>query len=128
MSTQNISFTSPNDEWLDAQVDNEEYTNRSEVVNALIQKARETDSIRMHLIQAEQSGFSQQTRSEASRPRRLHSRILIGLRPISQRDAAPTRQVPIVTLNHAKWSEPVLAIDVAFVAWTVFITVFLMIL
>ncbi|MFT4929962.1 MAG: antitoxin ParD1/3/4 [Phenylobacterium sp.] len=64
MPTQNILFTSPNDEWLEAQVDNEKYTNRSEIVNALIQKARETDSIRMHLIQAEQSGFTQQTRAQ----------------------------------------------------------------
>ncbi len=64
MPTQNISFTSPNDEWLKTQIDSEEYTDRSEVINALIQKTRETDSIRMHLIQAEKSGFTQQNRTQ----------------------------------------------------------------
>lgn len=64
MPRQSISFTPPNDEWLKAQVDSEEYTSKSEVVNALIRKAREIESIRVHLIQAEKSGFSQQGRTE----------------------------------------------------------------
>lgn len=61
---QSISFTPPNDEWLKAQVDSEEYTSKSEVVNDLIRKVREIESVRIRLIRAEQSGFTQQTRTE----------------------------------------------------------------
>jgi antitoxin ParD1/3/4 len=64
MPRQSISFTPPNDEWLKAQVDSEEYTSKSEVVNDLIRKVREIESIRIRLIRAEQSGFTQQTRTE----------------------------------------------------------------
>ncbi len=64
MSRQSISFTPPNDEWLKAQVDSEEYTSKSDVVNDLIRKAREIETIRARLIQAEQSGFTQQGRDE----------------------------------------------------------------
>jgi len=64
MPRQSISFTPPNDEWLKAQVDSEEYTSKSEVVNDLIRKVREIESVRIRLIRAEQSGFTQQTRSE----------------------------------------------------------------
>lgn len=64
MPRQSISFTKPNDEWLKAQVESEEYNSKSEVLNDLIRKARELESIRKHLIQAEKSGFTQQTRDE----------------------------------------------------------------
>jgi len=64
MPRQSISFTPPNDEWLKVQVDSEEYTSKSEVVNDLIRKAREIESIQMRLIQAEKSGFSKQSRTE----------------------------------------------------------------
>ncbi len=64
MPRQSISFTPPNDEWLKAQVDSEEYTSKSEVVNDLIRKVREIESVRIRLIRAEQSGFTQQTRTE----------------------------------------------------------------
>lgn len=57
MTRQSISFTSPNDEWLKAQVESEEYTSKSDVVNDLIRKAREIEVIRARLIAAEQSGF-----------------------------------------------------------------------
>jgi len=59
MARQSISFTPPNDEWLKAQVDSEEYTSKSDVVNDLIRKAREIE-----LIRAEQSGFIEQTPAE----------------------------------------------------------------
>lgn len=58
MSRQSISLTPPNDEWLRAQVDSEEYTSKSEVVNDLIRKAREIEYIRAKLIRAEQGGLS----------------------------------------------------------------------
>jgi len=61
MARQSISFTPPNDKWLKAQVDSEEYTSKSDVVNDLIRKAREIEAIRARLIAAEQSGFSDQT-------------------------------------------------------------------
>ncbi len=64
MPRQSISFTPPNDEWLKAQVASEEYTSKSEVVNDLIRKVREIESVRIRLIRAEQSGFTQQTRTE----------------------------------------------------------------
>lgn len=64
MPRQSISFTPPNDEWLKARVDSEEYTSKSEVVNDLIRKAREIEAIRARLIQAEQSGFTSQGRAE----------------------------------------------------------------
>ena len=64
MSRQSISFTPPNDEWLKAQIDSQEYASKSEVVNDLIRKAREIEVIRARLIQAEQSGFTTQNRAE----------------------------------------------------------------
>jgi len=64
MARQSISFTQPNDEWLKAQVDSEEYTSKSDVVNDLIRKAREIEYIRAKLIRAEQGGFSDLTAAE----------------------------------------------------------------
>ena len=58
MTRQSISFTTPNDDWLKAQVESEEYTSKSDVVNDLIRKAREIEYIRAKLIRAEQGGFS----------------------------------------------------------------------
>lgn len=64
MTRQSISFTPPNDEWLKTQVDSKEFTSKSDVVNDLIRKARETEAIRAKLIKAENSGFTSQTRTE----------------------------------------------------------------
>ena len=64
MARQSISFTPPNDEWLKAQVDSEEFTSKSEVVNDLIRKAREIEFIRAKLIRAEQGGFSDLSAAE----------------------------------------------------------------
>lgn len=64
MSRQSISLTRPNDEWLKAQVESEEYTSKSEVVNDLIRRAREVEEIRKKLIAAEDSGFSDRTPEE----------------------------------------------------------------
>jgi antitoxin ParD1/3/4 len=62
MPRQSITFTSPNDEWLKAQVDSEEYGSKSDVVNDLIRQARreheEREAIRAKLIRAENSGMS----------------------------------------------------------------------
>ncbi len=64
MPRQSISFTPPNDDWLRAQVESEEYTSKSDVVNDLIRKAREIETIRARLIQAENSRFTSQGREE----------------------------------------------------------------
>ncbi|ABA58994.1 hypothetical protein Noc_2541 [Nitrosococcus oceani ATCC 19707] len=64
MARQSISFTPPNDAWLKAQVDSQEFTSKSEVVNDLIRKARKIELIRAKLIAAEQSGFSNQSPEE----------------------------------------------------------------
>ncbi|MGD8589549.1 MAG: type II toxin-antitoxin system ParD family antitoxin [Chromatiales bacterium] len=64
MPRQSISFTPPNDAWLKAQVDSQEYSSKSDVVNDLIRKAREIETIRARLIQAEQSGFINQSGAE----------------------------------------------------------------
>jgi len=68
MAKQSISFTTPNNDWLNAQVESEEYTSKSDVVNDLIRKARiqknEINFIREKLIQAEKSGFTNLSRNE----------------------------------------------------------------
>ncbi|MGI9250669.1 MAG: ribbon-helix-helix domain-containing protein [Pseudohongiellaceae bacterium] len=59
MARQHISFTLQNDEWLKAQVDSNGYTSKSDVVNALIRKAREesrkNEYIRAKLAASEKS-------------------------------------------------------------------------
>ena len=65
MPRQSITFTPPNDEWLKTQVDSQEFSSKSDVVNDLIRKARHQNEeiaiIREKLIRAEQSGFSDRT-------------------------------------------------------------------
>ena len=62
MSRQSISFTKPNDEWLKAQVESQEYSSKSELVNDLIRQARkqqaQVDWLRAKLEKAEKSGFT----------------------------------------------------------------------
>ena len=68
MSRQSISFTKPNDEWLKSQVEQEEYTSKSELVNDLIRQARnqqvQIDWIRAKLDKSEKSGFTEDTREQ----------------------------------------------------------------
>jgi len=68
MARQSISFTKPNDEWLKAQVDNEEYSSKSELVNDLIRQARkqqaQIDWIRTKLERAENSGFTDESKEQ----------------------------------------------------------------
>ncbi len=57
MSRTSISFTTPNDKWLQSQIESEEFNSKSEVVNDLIRKARfqheEIENIRAKLIASE---------------------------------------------------------------------------
>jgi len=64
MPRQSISLTTPNDNWLKAQISSEEYNSKSELVNDLIRRARENEIIRNKLIKAEKSGFSDKSPSE----------------------------------------------------------------
>jgi antitoxin ParD1/3/4 len=68
MTRQSISFTKPNDEWLKAQVDNQEYSSKSELINDLIRQARkqqvQIDWIRAKLDKSEKSGFTDNTKEQ----------------------------------------------------------------
>ncbi len=68
MARQSISFTEPNDAWLRAQVENKEYSSKSELVNDLIRQARkqqrQVDYIRMKLERAEKSGFTSDSKED----------------------------------------------------------------
>lgn len=65
MSRQSVTFTPPNDDWLREQVESQEYSTKSDVINDLIRKARreeeEREIIRAKLIHAENSGLSELT-------------------------------------------------------------------
>jgi antitoxin ParD1/3/4 len=65
MVRQSISLTTPNDNWLNALVESDEYSSKSEIVNDLIRRAREQQGeielLRARLIQSENSGFITQT-------------------------------------------------------------------
>jgi len=68
MARQSISFTKPNDEWLKAQVENDEYSSKSELVNDLIRQARnqqaQIDWIRAKLEKSEICGFTDETKDQ----------------------------------------------------------------
>lgn len=68
MSRQSISLTKPNDEWLKALFDNEEYSSKSELINDLIRQARKQhatiDWIRAKLEKAEKSGFASDSKEQ----------------------------------------------------------------
>ncbi|KAA3624633.1 MAG: CopG family transcriptional regulator [Flavobacterium sp.] len=68
MSRQSISFTEPNDQWLKSQVEQKEYSSKSELVNDLIRQARkqqvQIDWVRAKLERAEKSGFTDDTKEQ----------------------------------------------------------------
>jgi antitoxin ParD1/3/4 len=68
MPRQSISFSKPNDEWLKTQINNEEYSSKSELVNDLIRQARkqnaQIDWIRAKLEISERSGFTSDTKKQ----------------------------------------------------------------
>ena len=68
MTRQSISFTKPNDEWLKAQVDKEEYSSKSELINDLIRQARkqqvQIDWLKAKLEKAENSGFTSHSKEQ----------------------------------------------------------------
>jgi antitoxin ParD1/3/4 len=68
MTRQSISFTEPNDDWLKAQIENKEYSSKSELVNDLIRQARkqqaQIDWISSKLESAEKSGFTSDSKEQ----------------------------------------------------------------
>lgn len=50
-----LSISTPNEEWIQSQIQSGEFASRSEVVNDLIRRAREVEDIRSHLRAAERS-------------------------------------------------------------------------
>ena len=68
MARQSISFTKPNDEWLKAQVEKDEYSSKSELVNDLVRQARkqqaQIDWIRAKLERSERSGFTDDSKDQ----------------------------------------------------------------
>ncbi|MFA9390604.1 MAG: type II toxin-antitoxin system ParD family antitoxin [Prolixibacteraceae bacterium] len=68
MTRQSISFTPPNDEWLKKQVDNKEYSSKSELVNDLVRQARkqqrQIDWISFKLESAENTGFTNDSKEQ----------------------------------------------------------------
>ena len=68
MARQSISFSKPNDDWLKNQVENNEYSSKSELVNDLIRQARkqqvQIDWIRAKLEKGENSGYYKDSKQE----------------------------------------------------------------
>ena len=68
MPRQSISFSKPNDEWLKSQIDSEEYSSKSELVNDLVRQARKqqakVDWIKLKLEKSEESGFTNDTKEQ----------------------------------------------------------------
>lgn len=71
MLRQSISLTKANDEWLRKLLEKEEYSSKSEIVNDLIRQARrqqeQTDWLRIKLKEAEESGFTTESKEEILR-------------------------------------------------------------
>jgi len=68
MPRQSISLSKPIDEWLKSQIESEEYSSKSELVNDLIRQARkqqtQVDWIKAKLDKAERSGFTDDTKEQ----------------------------------------------------------------
>ncbi len=68
MTRQSVSFTEPNNDWIQAKVDSKEYKNKSELINELVRQARlkqeKLEFIQAKLAQAEQKGFVSQSKDE----------------------------------------------------------------
>lgn len=68
MNRQSISLTEPNDDWLKNQVESNEYSSKSELINDLIRQARnqqvQVDWIRTKLEKAENNGFTSDSKDQ----------------------------------------------------------------
>ncbi|MCK5906975.1 MAG: type II toxin-antitoxin system ParD family antitoxin [Flavobacteriales bacterium] len=81
MVRQSISFTEPNEDWLKSQMESNEYSSKSELVNDLIRQARkqqvQINWIKAKLERAEKSGFTNDSKAEILKESmsRLNDRI-----------------------------------------------------
>lgn len=68
MTRQSITLAKQNDEWLKAQIAEEEFNSKSEAINYLIKQARERDAyhdfVQMKIDKGLKSGFSTKTKEE----------------------------------------------------------------
>lgn len=68
MARQSISLTKPNDEWLKSQVDLQEYSSKSEIVNDLIRQARSQQTqinwLKAKLEKADNSGYTTDSKED----------------------------------------------------------------
>ncbi len=65
MPRQSITLTENNDTWLKHHVEKTgDYSNKSELVNDLIRRARRVEAVNLKLEQAEQRGFVNQSKDE----------------------------------------------------------------
>lgn len=68
MPRQSNSIPKPNDEWIKAHIEEEEYSSKSELVNDLIRQARkqqaQIDWIEAKLEKSERSGFTTDTKEQ----------------------------------------------------------------
>lgn len=66
MKRLSISFSTPNDNWLNEQIASQEYSSKSEIINELIRMAQKQELafIRGKILEAEQSGFTDLTAEE----------------------------------------------------------------
>lgn len=65
MPRQSITLTENNDTWLKHHVENAgDYSNKSELVNDLIRRARRAEAVNLKLEQAEKRGFVEQAKHE----------------------------------------------------------------
>ena len=63
-----LSISEPNEKWIQAQIDSKTFSSRSEVLNDLIRRARQTEAIRERLkaaeLSAEEHGWVTKTPEE----------------------------------------------------------------
>ncbi|MCX2680668.1 CopG family transcriptional regulator [Galbibacter sp. EGI 63066] len=68
MARQTITINKPNDLWMKHQLEKNEYSSKSELINDLIRRQREQEEERMwlrnELIKGEESGISNKTMAE----------------------------------------------------------------
>jgi antitoxin ParD1/3/4 len=78
MTRQSISLTQPNDDWLKTQIENKEYSSKSELINDLIRQARsqqvQIDFVRNKLERAEMSGFTSDSKADILKASKKMSR------------------------------------------------------
>ena len=58
MGKQSVNFTTPNEHWLNAKVQSEEYSSKTEIVNDLIRREREREEKRLTLKAAIEHGLA----------------------------------------------------------------------